>query len=324
MDPLVSIIVPVYNVEEELSECIESIINQTYEKIEVILVDDGSTDRSGEICEEYQKKDQRIKAYHKENSGISEARNYGIEHSNGEYIACVDSDDYIKKTMISSLVSLVLQNEAQIAVSPYQKFSDKSQLFEETVVETGAVDSKEALIQLLYQNRVFHTGAHCKLYLRNLFEGIRYPAGISYAEDLGTTYKLIIKSARIAYTTEKLYGYRIREQSMMRQDFSEKKMACIPISKKLYSDICDIYPDIRDAVAVRAFNVNRAVYLQIPYSMKEERDLVWAEMKRYRKLVLINKKARILDRVMALCSYLGKSFFMIFAIPYRKQQMGLK
>lgn len=324
MNPLISVIVPVYNVENELSECIESIINQTYQKIEILLIDDGSTDSSGDICDKYNEIDDRIVSLHKKNGGVSDARNYGIAHSKGEYIICVDGDDIAKNTMIETLFSLVESVNAQIAVCPYQKFYDRGQLFEEENVYTDVVKPKEALERLLYQDRIFHTGPHCKLYKRDLFDEICYPVGIAFGEDLATTYRLILKSSRIAYTNEKLYGYRIRKKSAMRQGFSEKKMSCISVSRELYEGICSVNPDLKKAAASRAFSVNRAVYLQIPKERKNERNRVWTEMKKYRMLIIVNNRARFKERVIALCTYLGQSFFVLLSTPYQKQQMRLK
>lgn len=323
MKPLISVVVPVYNVENELSECIESIIFQSYQNLEILLVDDGATDKSGAICDEYADKDSRISVFHKKNGGISDARNYGISRCNGTYILCVDSDDILRNTHIETLFSLVSKYNAEMAICTYQKFHESSQLFEESIVETGVVSPAEALEHLLYQSRVFHTGANCKLYHRELFKNVAYPKGL-ICEDLATTYKLMIKTKRIAFTTEKLYGYRIRPKSLMRQEFSPLKMSCIPVSQQLYNDITHDFPQLINAVSSRAFSCNRAVYLQIPSKMKKERDAVWQEMKKYRGTVIKDKKARKSERIIALLSYLGQTILGLFSYLYRRQQMSLK
>ncbi len=123
-EELVSVIVPIYKVEEYLRECVDSIINQTYKNLEIILVDDGSPDNCGEICEEYARNDSRVTVYHKENGGLSDARNYGMARSHGEYITFVDSDDVIKENFVEALMELIHKYNADIAVSPYISFSN--------------------------------------------------------------------------------------------------------------------------------------------------------------------------------------------------------
>lgn len=320
MKLLVSVIVPVYNVEKELPECIDSILKQTYQNIEVILIDDGSPDGSGAICDHYQKKDSRVHVYHKENGGLSDARNYGIARCRGEYLICVDSDDVIKNTLIENQLSLAKEHHADMVVSPYQKFQNNNELFVSEKIRTGYVDQKTALLRLLYQDKVFHTGAHCKLYKRSLFDDVQYPVGLFY-EDLATTYRLILKANRIAFTTEKMYGYRIRSGSIMRQGYSPKKMSCIIVSRQFYQEIGERYPDLKTAASSRAFSVNRAIYLQIPLDKKEERKQIWNEMKKYRKTVLQDENARKREKLMVIISYCGPTIFSILSLPYRIQQM---
>ena len=119
---LVSVIVPIYKVEEYLRECVDSIINQTYKNLEIILVDDGSPDKCGEICDEYARNDSRITVYHKENGGLSDARNYGIDRCNGEYITFVDSDDVLKSNFVETLMGLIEEYDADVAVSGVKNF----------------------------------------------------------------------------------------------------------------------------------------------------------------------------------------------------------
>ena len=123
--PLISVIVPVYNVKQYLRRCVDSILKQTYENIEIVLIDDGSTDESGAICDRYAQKDVRVKVIHKENGGLSDARNKGMQEARGEYFAFVDSDDYIAKDYIAYLFELIVENKAQISLCGYLKFIEK-------------------------------------------------------------------------------------------------------------------------------------------------------------------------------------------------------
>ncbi len=324
MLPLVSVIVPVYRVEKELAECVESILAQTYTHLEIILVDDGSPDCCGEICDSYQAKDSRVRAYHKTNGGLSDARNYGTERCHGDYITYVDSDDILQPLFVETMVQLSQQYHAEMVVSPYQKFDKRQDFVQEQPIATGAVDTKEALKRLLYQNPIFHTGAHCKLYQRKIFgREIAYPVGYFY-EDLATTYRLMMNCRQIAFTSEKLYGYRIRQESIMRQNrYSEKMLSCIPVSRQFYRDISQAYPELQPAAASRAFSVNRAIYWQIPPQYREERTRIWQEMKQYRKTVWTDPHARKRERIIALFSYLGQGAMTSLSKAYQKQQMGL-
>ena len=323
MNPLISVVVPVYNVEQFLEECVDSIKIQTYQNIEILLVDDGSTDKSGIMCDDLAKNDQRIRVIHKKNGGLSDARNAGIRESKGVYIVCADSDDIIKPTQIEVLYQLACQYDADFVYAGREKFNESARPFQNAPVpETRCFSREEALERLLYQNH-FVTGANGKLYKRELFDGVEYPLGMYY-EDLATTYRLIAKSNRVAYTTELLYGYRVRTGSIMRQGFSAKKLSCIPVTQQLYRDICRDFPALQSAASSRAFSLNRGIYLQMPLDKKEERNAIWAELKKYRSTVLHDPKARKRERMMALISYLGQNVFGLLAIPYRKQQMGLK
>lgn len=323
MQPLISVIVPVYKVEKELPVCVNSILKQTYKNIEILLIDDGSPDGCGAICDDFADKYSNVKVFHKENGGLSDARNYGISRCKGSYITCVDSDDILKKNFIETLLAIAEKYDADMVVSPYQKFINEAELFIETQHSDNCVDVKKALQLLLYQDKTFHTGAHCKLYKSDLFDKIEYPVGLYY-EDLATTYRLMMKCRKIAYTSEQMYGYRIRSESIMRQGFSPKMLSCITVSRQLYADINKAYPDLLNETSSRAFSVNRAIYLQMPHEKKEERKAVWTELKKYRKIVLKDKNSRKREKIMAFCSFFGAEVFSLFSIPYRKQQMQVK
>lgn len=220
MEKLISIIVPIYNVECYLKRCVESIQNQTYKNLEIILVDDGSPDRCGEICDAYAKEDMRIRVLHKENGGLSDARNAGIQVANGEYIGFVDSDDYINTHMYECLLQSITNTSADVAICGlrYVKDADScdvnqiqytDEIREETLSGREVQDKYFDKIE-----RVTFTVAWNKLYKRELFETIRYPKGKLH-EDEFTTYKLLYQAKRIAVINEIGYYYVIREGSIM-------------------------------------------------------------------------------------------------------------
>lgn len=244
---LISIIIPVYKVEKYLNRCVNSVVNQSYKNIEIILVDDGSPDKCPEICEEWARKDCRIKVIHKENGGLSDARNKGLEFAKGTYVCFVDSDDYVAKTYVETLYGLIRSKKTDIsAVSLKEVFSLEPEINNNTVGEgvTTVFEGRTALKQLFFDD-TFANYAWNKMYKRNLFEDVKFPVGRKM-EDLGTTYKLLLKAERIAYSTEVLYYYFQREDSILHKvdlDFYRDKFE---LARERYEKIQDIYPDLRE------------------------------------------------------------------------------
>ncbi len=213
MSPVISIVVPVYKVEAYLEKCVDSILNQTFTDFELILVDDGSPDKCPRICDEYAKRDSRVKVIHKENGGLSDARNVGIEVATGTFIGFVDSDDYIASDMYESLYRLATENNCDMAVCQAVIVGENEEAIYEDSDEVRVFDSAEALNQMIC-GRLFTVNTWNKLYKRELFDNIRFPKGMLY-EDLATTYKLISVSDKVAYSPIKKYAYLQRKGSIM-------------------------------------------------------------------------------------------------------------
>lgn len=215
---LISIVVPIYNMEKYLDKCINSIINQTYKNIEIILVDDGSTDKSSKIINKYKKLDKRIKAYYKKNGGLSDARNYGIDKATGEYIGFIDSDDYIEKNMYETLYNNIIKYNADISVVGfnvvYESTDIKNRVEYQEVTDKLEIYNRKEAFDLLFDANKFGNFAWNKLYKKELFKNIKYPLG-KKMEDLGTTYKLVEISNKIVYEPLKLYNYFQRSGSIM-------------------------------------------------------------------------------------------------------------
>lgn len=215
-DRKISVIVPVYNVEQYLEKCIKSILNQTYTNYELLLIDDGSQDRSSAICDQYAKEDIRIKVVHKCNGGLSDARNVGLDNATGVYVIFIDSDDFIEMNMFEIMMQLICINDADICISSYQDYYEKSPIDlsktdENLIVEEMGRDKVLLQNGCPYINNVIACG---KLYRRSLFEGIRFPYGHIH-EDHYTTYKVIYRAERIICTNQKLYNYlRDRDRSI--------------------------------------------------------------------------------------------------------------
>lgn len=218
---LISIVVPIYNVEKYIPECVDSIIAQTYENIEIILVNDGSTDNSGSVCEEYAKKDARIKVIHKKNGGLSDARNAGIKIAKGEYIGFVDSDDWIETDMYEKLIKACLENNADISICGlFRDYVDKSI---KCPSPNNKVYSSENALKALIEGEELHDHAWSKLYKRSFFDDVEYPKGKLY-EDVRTTYKLFLKSDVVVSIEDCLYHYRQRSGSIVRGSFNRNSL----------------------------------------------------------------------------------------------------
>ena len=220
MTNLISVIVPVYRVEDYLDECIQSIVDQTYSNLEIILVDDGSTDNCPAICEKWARKDSRIRVIHKNNGGLSDARNAGIEIATGDYIAFVDSDDFIKQDMLEKLHAALTKDGSDIVACGILTCEAEKQTAWgcERVIGTA-----NEIYALLYDDATYPVAAWNKLYRRCCWETLRFPVGKT-CEDAFTTYQLIHNAKRISMIPEALYCYRIRPGSIMTSAFSLKKM----------------------------------------------------------------------------------------------------
>ena len=222
MNKLISIIVPIYNVEKYLRRCIDSIINQTYKNLEVILIDDGSPDNCGKICDEYAQSDPRIKVIHKANGGLSDARNTGIDAACGQYIFFLDSDDWIDCKCIEKLNNLIKTRDADIAMCDFLPvFSEKIEQIN-TDYDIYEYTNLEALSEYIGKNYVQMVISWGKLFNKNLFADVRFPKG-KYHEDEFTTHQLIYKSKKIVFTTEKLYFYLKRSDSITGSGYNLKK-----------------------------------------------------------------------------------------------------
>lgn len=229
--PLVTIIVPVYQVYSYLNECVESLIHQTYTNLEIILVDDGSTDGSGALCDECARKDNRICVIHQENQGLSGARNTGLDYAAGEYVAFVDSDDFVMPVYIENLYKLLLKYHADIAACAYRKVNEKTlqsivhrkkngkNCRHDHSVTTMCMSSDKMLRQWHGRYKRYETVVWNKLYRTSILNGgtnidkIRFPEGRNH-EDVLTSHLIIGNVERVALMTQVLYLYRMRENSL--------------------------------------------------------------------------------------------------------------
>lgn len=219
--PLVTVIVPVYKVEKYLGKCVDSILNQTYSNLEIILVDDGSPDNCGALCDNYAIKDKRVIVIHQENKGLSEARNAAIDIASGEYITFVDSDDWIDLNFIEYLSNLLIKEKAQIAVTSlinvFEDGTTQKNTNESSLIKLNKI---EALSCYLFNG--YLTPCACgKLYKKDLWDNIRFPAGKLF-EDQFTIYKVLEKAETVIFYPNDFYFYLKREGSIGHTLFSKK------------------------------------------------------------------------------------------------------
>lgn len=210
---LISIIIPVYKVEKYLEKCIQSVINQTYENLQIILVDDGSPDNCGKICDEYAQKDHRIEVIHKSNGGLSDARNKGLEIAKGEYIGFIDSDDYIESDMYEVLYNLLKQYNADVSICNFYTVSQGKIAIKNAENGIKEYNRIEILKEVLLDNNI-QSYAWNKLYKKELFDEIKYPVGKKY-EDIGTTFYLLEKCNKVVVTGKPEYYYINRQDSIV-------------------------------------------------------------------------------------------------------------
>ncbi|WP_449457179.1 SP_1767 family glycosyltransferase [Streptococcus suis] len=259
--PLISIIVPVYNVQSYLEECLDSICRQTYQNIEILLINDGSTDRSPAICEEYATRDKRIEIIHQENAGASVARNKGIDQAKGTYILFVDSDDIIHDNLISELYHYVTLTNADISMGQYYLYQESDGMFYyypmDDKIDFEIVEPSEAIIRQAnwgIYNTANYIVVYNKLIRKELFENIRFPEKIRF-EDEGILHRLFLRAKTIVQVNQITYLYRIRHNSVMTSAFDLSKVReLLQVFDQKISDLVLAGVDIND-MRMRYFNL---------------------------------------------------------------------
>lgn len=289
MKDLISVIVPIYNVEKYLKRCIESILNQTYFNIEIILVNDGSTDNSLEIANEYKKNDSRIKVISKKNGGLSSARNIGIDNANGKYLTFIDSDDYISSDYIEILYNSIIKYNSDISVAIFKLvFEDNSQkrIYKTKRVNEYVNDRYNMLIKMFYQ-KDFDTSAVAKLFSVKIFEGVRFPEGLLY-EDLATIYKLFMNAKKISYINKEIYFYFQRKGSITKDNFKVKDFDLINIVSMILDEMKSV--DKKNNLNNKLLNAVVQKYLSANFYILRKIGFNSDKYKKYRDYCIKNIK----------------------------------
>ncbi len=254
----ISIVVPVYNVEAYLRPCVSSILAQTYENLDIILVDDGSTDACPAICDEYAATDARVRVIHKANGGLSDARNAGLDVARNPYVGFVDSDDWIEPEMFERLLALLQCSGSDIAVcnfsysSPLGDIDALSAPFEVTLPQRPAM-------RLLLHDRIVQNYVWNKLYKTRLWDGIRFPRGKAF-EDVSTTWKVFERAGGVTLSPWVGYRYRTRNDSIVHLPSIRQQLDCAIAFLERYETLADRYPECADTMAAGVVNATEAVW----------------------------------------------------------------
>lgn len=262
----ISIIVPVYKVEPYLRKCVDSILAQTFTDFEVILVDDGSPDNSGKICDEYASKDSRVRVIHKKNGGLSSARNAGIDVARGKYLGFVDSDDYIEKDMYELLYDNIVKEQADLSIcGVYDLYANR----EPKILKTQyMVLSKIEAMKMILEAKVVSVQAWNKLYKKEIFDTIRYPEGV-ITEDAAVILPVLDKTEKVVIDTQQKYYYFHRENSITSSRFGEKDLDTINVWKENEIWIKERHPELSSVAHTRTCWAHFIVLDKIVISNRE-------------------------------------------------------
>lgn len=310
---LFSIIVPVYNVEAYLDECIHSLVCQSYSNIEIILVDDGSTDSSGIMCDRYAEEDARISVVHKKNGGLSSARNAGLEYANGNYILYVDSDDYISLDFMELIEQQLLVKAFDMLIADKVEFIDGKDPKIKKKQRQNVVMTPEQALESVYYQELFDTNSWAKVMKAEIAKKNTFVEGILY-EDFKNIYKFISECNSVIYLPTPKYFYRQRSNSIMNSSFDDRKLILIDIAKENLDFVKGKYPDITDAVIRRYVYSNfhilgRTILIDQMHPKSEE---LRNNILSYKSNILMNARISLKEKISVCILSLGLKPYKIF------------
>ena len=283
MKSLISVIVPIYKVEDYLPKCVESIRNQTHSNLEIILVDDGSPDGCGAICDEFAKKDSRIRVIHKGNGGLSDARNVGIEVAKGDYLAFVDSDDWLEPDAFEAMLALAEKYDAKmVCAGRYNEDGATGTQSKGLCPEKEEFVPGKELVRRIFRWDHLDSAAWDKLYARELFQEIRYPVG-RVVEDVPTTYHLVLLAGGAAMLPRPIYHYLCREQSITNAPVSPKSFHGPENAALVYEDIRAAYPELEPDARYFRTMYQRYIVQELDLADKSTRQEYAREYAQYRR-----------------------------------------
>lgn len=318
----ISVLIPVYNSEQHIERCIKSIENQTYSDIEIVIVNDGSTDKTQDIIQKIAQKDDRIKLINIENQGVANARNVALSNATGEYITFVDSDDYIEDDYVQTLYDNLKKYDADIAVCNCINYiqETKEQIHKDFgIKQVKEYNSKEAVQSLFYYNFLRHS-PWGKLYKKNLWNNLTFPVGRNY-EDLAIIYKTFLSAKKIIYIPEEKYIYVTRKESIVHGKVKESDIqAIIMYCKGILEDITKNYIELIPAAEYLLASHELHLWYKIP-NKKEYKNyinIVVKDVKKYRKSIIKNPKVSKKKKLLFILSYLGRNIYKIILTLSKK------
>lgn len=332
MQSLISVIIPVYQVVNYLEKCIDSVLKQSYNNLEIILVDDGSTDGGEKVCDQYAEDDKRIKVIHQSNQGPSSARNAGVKVATGDYLFFVDSDDILPSHAIEILHDAMKERQVDIALGKYIRFNCNRHLsFDKKVIDILSEDHKKQL-QKLYigkeQMKAFFDDSDYpamvwgKLYRRELFENIRFPVGRLYCEDEYTTYKLLDHSKSSIFIPEVVYEYRDNPDGITHRKYNANTIQSFETIDEQVKFVHEKYPECEEAAKCKlVFSATRCGLwlLQSRKSFDKDEQIYQNAIRQHIKLFLFKGKNRLHTKIFAIMyAYTPRLLKALFAITRRE------
>ena len=317
----ISIIVPVYNVEAYLEKCVESILKQTYTNLEILLVNDGSTDKSGELCDKLALRDHRIRVIHKENGGLSDARNRGIDEASSNLIGFIDSDDYIDEDMYETLYRQMVASKADLSMCGHYDVYHQIPEKQVAKIKTWELMPEEA-IKMVMEAKILSVTAVNKLYKKALFEQLRFRIG-KIAEDAFIMVDLIHQCSKIVATNEKKYYYVHRENSITTQKFSLKFLNVIEAYEQNAKIISENYPDLYDVAIMRLnwayFYVLDRLLVDNDFKDKVLEDRLISYLKKNKKSILMDSRFTRARKMSFLALCLSRKLYLKILLAQTKR-----
>ena len=321
INSLISVIVPVYNVDKYLNRCIDSIINQSYKNLEIILVDDGSTDNSGSICDSYKLKDERVIVIHKKNSGQSMARVKGLEIASGDYVAFVDSDDLININTFEIQLNNLLLNDADISICKFIKFND---LDEKKIIclansltkvedyEINCVNNEYALSECL-STKNYTASLWGKLYKKSVFHNINFPQG-SEMEDWAVVVDIMLNSKKVVLFDGELYYYYQRDNSTIHSGFKEKDLLLESIFIRNLDLVDKNFPNLHNQAKTNLtanyfYVLDKMIKSQVIDEYKDEFNVILSKLKNDFLFIIFQSKHRIIRKISYIILIVNKELY---------------
>ncbi|MCH5234643.1 MAG: glycosyltransferase family 2 protein [Muribaculaceae bacterium] len=310
-EEIISVIVPVYNVEMYLSACLDSILTQSYRNLEVIIINDGSTDFSLKIAEKYSESDDRVIVYSYENAGLSEARNRGLSVATGKYVTFVDSDDLLLQDSIKVMYDELKKYQADIVEGKIIRGKIIDHNIKTNKIKSEIFTVEEAISNVLYQKKLLPSACG-KLYRKELFDSFNFEKGILY-EDLNIFYKILSKCSKIVWLDYTVYFYRDTEGSIV-NTWKSQRLDVLKVTENLENYISEVYPGLLPAAKDRRLSANFNMFALCSINGDHQNaKKCWEHIKKNRNQSLFNSKVRFKNKAGILLSYFGKNIFSITA-----------